>query len=60
MTVVQISSAYRRYESALPSNPNQEPRRYREGINHVFVNGIEVARDGRHTAARPGCALRRA
>jgi N-acyl-D-amino-acid deacylase len=38
----------------------QEPRRYPEGINHVFVNGVEVACDGRHTGARPGRALRRA
>jgi N-acyl-D-amino-acid deacylase len=38
----------------------QEPRRYPAGINHAFVNGVEVARDGRHTGARPGRALRRA
>ncbi len=37
----------------------QEPRRYPQGINHVFVNGVEVARDGHHTGARPGRALRR-
>jgi N-acyl-D-amino-acid deacylase len=38
----------------------QDPRRYPEGINHLFVNGVEVAHDGAHTGARPGRALRRA
>jgi N-acyl-D-amino-acid deacylase len=38
----------------------EDPHRYPDGINHVFVNGVEVARDGRHTGARPGRALRRA
>jgi N-acyl-D-amino-acid deacylase len=38
----------------------QEPRRYPEGISCVIVNGTIVARDGRHTRARPGHALRRA
>ena len=38
----------------------QEPRRYPAGIKHVFVNGVEVARDGQHTGARPGRAIRRA
>jgi N-acyl-D-amino-acid deacylase len=29
------------------------------GIVHVLVNGVEVIRDGRPTAARPGRPLRR-
>jgi N-acyl-D-amino-acid deacylase len=37
-----------------------DPRRYPAGINHVFVNGTEVAREGAHTGARPGRAIRRA
>lgn len=37
-----------------------DPRRPPDGIAHVFVNGVEVARDGVHTGARPGRALRRA
>jgi N-acyl-D-amino-acid deacylase len=36
-----------------------EPRRYPEGISHVFVNGIAVVREGKHTGARAGRALRR-
>jgi N-acyl-D-amino-acid deacylase len=37
-------------------DPNHPPA----GIHHVFVNGIRVVRDGQHTGARPGRALRRA
>ncbi|MEW6297166.1 MAG: D-aminoacylase [Thermodesulfobacteriota bacterium] len=35
------------------------PRQYPAGIHHVFVNGVQVVRDGRHTGARPGRAVRR-
>ena len=37
-----------------------EPRSFPEGIHAVYVNGTAVARDGRHTGARSGRALRRA
>jgi len=36
-----------------------DPRRFPTGIRAVYVNGTEVARDGRHTGARPGRACRR-
>lgn len=36
------------------TNPHHPPA----GIVHVFVNGAAVVRDGRHTGARPGRALR--
>jgi N-acyl-D-amino-acid deacylase len=36
-----------------------EPKRYPVGIAHVFVNGVAVVANGRHTNARPGRALRR-
>ncbi len=37
-----------------------DPRQYPAGVRHVFVNGVPVTRNGRHTGARPGRALRRA
>lgn len=36
-----------------------EPRRFPEGIEHVFVAGIPVVDGGLHTGATPGRALRR-
>lgn len=36
-----------------------DPRRFPAGIRAVYVNGVAVARDGAHTGARPGRALRR-
>jgi N-acyl-D-amino-acid deacylase len=36
-----------------------DPRRYPTGIEHVIVGGEFVVRDGRHTGATPGRALRR-
>jgi N-acyl-D-amino-acid deacylase len=36
-----------------------DPRRFPDGIRTVFVNGVAVARDGAHTGARPGRAVRR-
>jgi N-acyl-D-amino-acid deacylase len=35
------------------------PQELSLGIEHVFVNGIEVWRDGRHTNATPGQVVRR-
>jgi len=36
----------------------EEPHQYAEGVAHVFVNGIQVVRDGRHTGAKPGRVVR--
>jgi N-acyl-D-amino-acid deacylase len=36
-----------------------EPRRFPDGIEHVLVAGVPVLRDGEHTGATPGRALRR-
>jgi len=43
-----------------PDLPCNEPRIYADayGIDHVFVNGVQIIRDGEHTNARPGTALR--
>jgi N-acyl-D-amino-acid deacylase len=35
-----------------------EPRRFPTGIEHVIVNGALVVRDGEHTGATPGRAIR--
>ncbi len=37
-----------------------EPRRYPEGVRHVFVNGVPVVKGGKHTGATPGRVLKRA
>jgi N-acyl-D-amino-acid deacylase len=35
-----------------------QPHQYATGMRHVFVNGIQVLRDGEHTGALPGRILR--
>jgi N-acyl-D-amino-acid deacylase len=37
-----------------------QPHRYSTGVRHVFVNGVQVLKDGEHTGAKPGRAVRRA
>ena len=39
---------------ATPEHPHQISR----GIEHVFVNGVQVVREGRHTGATPGKVVR--
>jgi N-acyl-D-aspartate/D-glutamate deacylase len=34
------------------------PHRYATGVQHVFVNGVQVLRHGEHTDARPGRVVR--
>ena len=36
-----------------------EPRKHPKGIEHVFVNGVQVVEKGKHTEARPGKVLTR-
>ena len=35
----------------------ENPHQYSVGVKHVFVNGVQVLKDGEHTDARPGRAL---
>src|SRR5437870_6622367 len=34
-----------------------KPHQYATGVKHVFVNGVQVIKDGEHTGAKPGRAL---
>jgi len=36
----------------------EQPHQLSVGMKHVFVNGVEVVRDGVHTGAKPGRAVR--
>lgn len=36
----------------------RDPHHYAVGVPHVFVNGVAVIKDGAHTGAKPGLAVR--
>jgi N-acyl-D-amino-acid deacylase len=36
----------------------EEPHQYASGMVHVFVNGVQVLKDGEHTGAMPGRVVR--
>jgi N-acyl-D-amino-acid deacylase len=36
----------------------EKPHQYAVGMRHVFVNGVQVLKDGAHTGATPGRALK--
>jgi N-acyl-D-amino-acid deacylase len=36
----------------------EKPHQYAVGVRHVFVNGVRVLKDGEHTGALPGRALK--
>lgn len=48
------------FDPATVSDPATfaDPHRYAIGMRHVFVNGVQVLRDGEHTGATPGRAVR--
>jgi N-acyl-D-amino-acid deacylase len=35
----------------------EKPHQYAVGVKHVFVNGVQVIKNGEHTGAKPGRAL---
>ena len=35
----------------------EKPHQYAVGMSHVFVNGVQVLKDGEHTGAKPGRAV---
>jgi len=35
----------------------EKPHQYAVGVRHVFVNGVQVLKDGEHTGKKPGRAL---
>src|SRR5688572_14561561 len=50
--VVVFDSATIAYRATFES-----PHQYSVGVKHVFVNGVQVLKDGEHTGATPGRAL---
>jgi N-acyl-D-amino-acid deacylase len=36
----------------------EKPHQYATGMRHVFVNGVQVLKDGEHTGAKPGQVVR--
>ena len=36
----------------------ERPHQFSTGVSHVFVNGVQVLRDGKHTGATPGRVVR--
>ena len=36
----------------------EKPHQYATGVQHVFVNGVQVLKDGEHTGATPGKVVR--
>jgi N-acyl-D-amino-acid deacylase len=36
----------------------EKPHQYATGVQHVFVHGVQVLRDGEHTGAKPGQVVR--
>jgi len=36
----------------------ENPHQYATGVDHVFVNGVQVLKNGTHTNAKPGRCIR--
>jgi N-acyl-D-amino-acid deacylase len=54
------------YADVVVFDPNQikdmatfeKPHQYATGVEHVFVNGVQVINQGEHTGAMPGRCIR--
>ncbi|MNV96974.1 D-aminoacylase [compost metagenome] len=48
------------FDPATISDPAtyEKPQQYATGVSQVFVNGVQVLRDGGHTGAKPGRVVR--
>lgn len=48
------------FDPATISDPAtyEKPQQYATGVSQVFVNGVQVLRDGEHTGAKPGRVVR--
>ena len=36
----------------------EKPQQFATGVRDVFVNGVQVLKDGKHTGAKPGRVVR--
>jgi N-acyl-D-amino-acid deacylase len=36
----------------------EKPHQYSEGVRDVFVNGVQVLKNGKHTGEKPGRVVR--
>lgn len=45
-------------ESIIDHATFEEPHQYATGMHHIFVNGVQVLKDGEHTGALPGRVVR--
>jgi N-acyl-D-amino-acid deacylase len=47
------------FENLMVTGTPLEPRRQPRGVEYVFVNGVAVVKNAKHTGATPGRVLRR-
>ncbi len=46
------------YDKVIDKATFENPHRYSEGMVHVVVNGVQVLKEGNHTGAMPGRAVK--
>ena len=57
LSVLVLSHTHWAAMSAADRATFDKPHQYAVGMKHVFVNGVQVLKDGEHTDAKPGRAL---